>query len=367
MGKGSSSAPKAPDPRETAAAEAQYNRVDTYNPDGSGIRYGYTGPDGKFVQGVAPEGSQSAQQALESPWAQQIRQILQPAGVNLVGSLVRDNVKNLPNAARVQNFDAMADDIFKTGYDRMKPQFEQENGRMMANLQARGIPVGSEAFGESYQQQQQGVNDALSQLSTNARLQAGQEQTRQYNLDSAERSNALSEIIAAMGGGYTPQTAQASGQASNIDISGMMNNQYAAQQSQYQQNQQNRQSTMGTIGSLGAAAIMKCTADAKDILHGVTPDACAAMLSDLPLHVWRYKEGEAPEGLGDQEHLGPMAEDFHRITGLGDGKTISVIDMLGLIAGATQHALQENADLRAENERLRNRSIFGKAGGADHG
>ena len=37
MGKGSK-APKPPDPHETVAAEAQFNRVDTYSPSGSGTR-----------------------------------------------------------------------------------------------------------------------------------------------------------------------------------------------------------------------------------------------------------------------------------------------------------------------------------------
>jgi hypothetical protein len=34
-----------------------------------------------------------------------------------------------------------------------------------------------------------------------------------------------------------------------------------------------------------------------------------------------------------------MAEAFHGLTGLGDDKTISVIDFLGLLAAALQHTL----------------------------
>ena len=71
---GKSSAPPPPDPYKTASAEAQFNRLNTYSPSGSGVRYGYTDASGNFVQGLAPEGSQSAVKQIERPWEASIRE-----------------------------------------------------------------------------------------------------------------------------------------------------------------------------------------------------------------------------------------------------------------------------------------------------
>lgn len=70
-----------------------------------------------------------------------------------------------------------------------------------------------------------------------------------------------------------------------------------------------------------------------------TRDVAEAVL-EMPVAVWRYKPGEAPPGLEDTAHLGPMAEHFHAATGLGTDKTIAVVDMLGITLGALQSALQ---------------------------
>lgn len=63
------------------------------------------------------------------------------------------------------------------------------------------------------------------------------------------------------------------------------------------------------------------------------------MVARLPLAVWRYKPGEEPEGFGGEQHVGPMAEHFHLLTGLGVSDKISVVDALGVTLGALQNAL----------------------------
>lgn len=54
----------------------------------------------------------------------------------------------------------------------------------------------------------------------------------------------------------------------------------------------------------------------------------------MPVETWKYKEGIADGGAS--RHVGPYAEDFHKATGIGDGKTIPMQDMLGLTLGAIQ-------------------------------
>ena len=56
----------------------------------------------------------------------------------------------------------------------------------------------------------------------------------------------------------------------------------------------------------------------------------------LPLSEWRYKT----EGAGAR-HVGPMAEDFQQLFELGDGKTISTVDISGITLAAIQGLKQE--------------------------
>lgn len=260
MGKGSK-APTPPDPYKTASAESQFNRLDTYSPSGAGTRYGYTNAQGQFAPGTAPPGFQSAQSTVESTWERQIREALQPASVDLTKRVITDNIKGMPQAARARDTSKLATDIFNTGYKRMAPQFERENERLLQNLQNRGIPVGSEAFGDTYKQQQQSVNDALGELTMNATQAAQGEQSRLFSLDSAARSNSIAEIVAAMGGSYNPPSAVPSGAASGVNYGSMVNQNYQSQMAQYNQSQQNKSATAGALGSLGGALLMKGGSD----------------------------------------------------------------------------------------------------------
>jgi hypothetical protein len=281
MGKGSS-APAAPDPQETASAEAQFNRLDTYSPSGGGVRHGYTDANGNFQAGIAPEGFQSAQTYNESPHEQSMREALEPASLSLTNRVISDNIDGMPDAPRVGDRGTIAQDIFDRNYSTMQEGFDRENNRLLTNLQARGMPVGSEAFTEAYDDQQRNVNTALSNLSTDANLAAGQEQSRQFSLDQAERSSAISELVAAMGGGYNAPNALPSGQAAGVNYGGLVGQQYQADMAQYNANQQQSASTMGALGSLGGAMLMKSDRRLKTDIVPVSKRG------DLIVYAYRY-------------------------------------------------------------------------------
>lgn len=281
MGKGSK-APDPPDPQETAAAESQYNRLDTYSPSGGGVRHGYTDESGNFQSGVAPDGLQSAQTYMESPYERAIRTALEPASIDLTNRVIADNVDGMPDAPRVSDRSDVAEDLFNRNHLMMKDEFEQENDRLLTNLQARGIPVGSEAFDEAYKEQQDSVNETMSRMAMDANLAAGQEQSRQFSLDQAQRSGAISELVAAMGGGYNPPNAMPSGQAAGINYSGLVGQQYQAEMSQYQADQQRNASNMGALGSLGGAMLMKSDRRLKTDIVPV------AERGNLTVYAYRY-------------------------------------------------------------------------------
>lgn len=354
MGKGSK-APEAPDAYETASAEAQFNRVDTYSPSGSGVRYGYTDSNGNFVQGVAPKGSQAAAQTVESPWEKSIREMLQPASLGLTQRMIADNVDGMPAAARVGDRFNIAKSIFDRNWSMMKDGVDQSNSRLLTNLQARGLPVGGEAFNEAYGAQQKQTQDTLARLAMDADIAAGQEQSRQFGLDSAQRSNAIAEIMAAMGGSYNPPNATPSGAASGVNYSGLVGQQYQNEMAQYNAQQQQKAQTAGAAGSLIASALplMKCSRDfknvgpeivAREVVQGlgdpvITQECLTDAVCQMPVHVWSYKPEHAPADDVGETHIGPMAEDFHALTGLGDGKSISVIDAFGVLLVALRDAL----------------------------
>lgn len=339
MGKGSK-APAAPDPFKTASAEAQFNRLDTYGPGGSGVVHGYTNADGNFVQGMAPQGFQSAQKTVESPIERQLRLALEPASLALTGRVIKDNIAGMPDAARVKGRGTVAQSIFDRTFSLMKPAMDKANSRLLTNLQARGLPIGGEAFNEAYGAQQRETQDTIARLAMDADVAAGQEQSRQFGLDSAQRSNAISELVAAMGGGYNPPSNTPSGNAAGVNYSGLVGEKYKADMANYNAQQQQQAATMGALGSIGGSLLsLKCTETAKDIHCHVDPSKAMAVIGTLPLYVWSYKPGEGPGG-DTAQHIGPMAEDFARLSGFGDGKTISVIDMLGLLSGALQDAIQ---------------------------
>lgn len=337
MGKSKGSAPAAPDPYETARAESQFNRLDTFSPSGGGVRHGFTGADGTFQPGVAPQGFQSAQSYIESPTERAIRERVEPASVDLVDRVVVDNISGMPDAPRVQDRGSVSDSIFQRAMSMLSPQIEKTNDRLLSNLQNRGIPLGSEAFNDAYGEQQRQTQDTIARLAMDADIAGGQEQSRLFGLDQAQRSSAISELVAAFGGGYNPMTNIPSGQAAGVNYGGMVSDKYQADLAAYNQQQQQRMGTASAIGSLGAALI-KSSEGFKEILGGVDHGKAQVAIKAMPVKAWQYLPEHAPDGDAAQ-HIGPMAEDFHAATGLGNGTTISVIDYLGLLHSALQAAL----------------------------
>jgi hypothetical protein len=66
-----------------------------------------------------------------------------------------------------------------------------------------------------------------------------------------------------------------------------------------------------------------------------TPEMLAAM-KDLPIERWKYIDRK-------EDHIGPYAEDFRERFGVGDGKTIDVIDAVGVLMASVK-ALAEEVD-----------------------
>ncbi|MCV6826001.1 MULTISPECIES: hypothetical protein [Halocynthiibacter] len=347
MGKKGGSAPKAPDANEVAKAESQYNRLNTYSPSGAGVRYGYTNSKGKFVEGQPKGNAQAAVMQKESATQRKLRQLLEPASVNVTKSVLNDRMKNMPDVAEIGDRGDIAQTIFDRNMSMMEPTIEKGNERLISNLQARGLPVGGEAFNEAYGEQQRQTQDTISRLAMDADIAAGQEQSRLYGLEADARSRAMSELAAIMGGSYQAPTSQPSGSANPINYSGAANNQYNAELSQYQQKQKENMATANAAGSI-AGALIKSSINFKTVKGYLNGNAATMALQRMPIHVWQYTPEHRPEGDHGGNHVGPIAEDFHALTGLGISTHIDPIDYLGILSSALKNALDRIDNLERE-------------------
>jgi hypothetical protein len=74
----------------------------------------------------------------------------------------------------------------------------------------------------------------------------------------------------------------------------------------------------------------------KTAFEAVDPLAVLAKVAALPVQGWRYKAEDA-----STRHIGPVAEDFQRLFGLGDGESIGTVDADGVALAAIQGLVQK--------------------------
>lgn len=88
-------------------------------------------------------------------------------------------------------------------------------------------------------------------------------------------------------------------------------------------------SGLGSVAGMGLMAFMS----SKELKEGKEPvEGALAAIESMPVESWKYKDGVADGG----RHIGPYAEDFQRATGKGDGKSIPVVDAMGITMKAVQ-------------------------------
>lgn len=107
---------------------------------------------------------------------------------------------------------------------------------------------------------------------------------------------------------------------------------------QYQQQLQSWNAQQGMLGGIGGAlgsiaGAFLSDEDAKTQKRRPTVSILNAV-RDMPVEEWEYKDGMGDGG--GRKHIGPYAQDFSKATGLGDGKTISIVDAVGVSLGAVQ-------------------------------
>lgn len=208
-GKGGS-APAAPDPaktaaaqgainKETAIAQSNLNQVDEYTPYGSSV---YT-PTGEVVDGItkmqrtttlSPEQQAILDQQtgitrdLNTLASEQIGRVNDAMGTEWS----YDGMPAAPSAnpeARQQMIDA----LYGQYTSRLDPRFEQEQKALETKLINQGIQTGSDAFTREMESFGRTKNDAYTSAQNQAVAAGGAEQSRLFGLEANARERAIQE------------------------------------------------------------------------------------------------------------------------------------------------------------------------------
>jgi hypothetical protein len=142
------------------------------------------------------------------------------------------------------------------------------------------------------------------------------------------------------------------GATSAFGQSGQMFGQIASMQQQA-----NQSNSAGLDQLAGTAMMFMSSKELKEDLGDVDPEAALEAVRKPKVKAWRY--------LGRSEvEIGPMAEDVHEASGMGNGKSLSVITELGTLRGAVQ-ALADRMD-KSTVKRVGRRSLSDVRGGQQH-
>lgn len=112
-----------------------------------------------------------------------------------------------------------------------------------------------------------------------------------------------------------------------------LNQQFQNQLAAAQYNDSASSGLMSGVGSVLGLGLGIWAKSSKDFKTDKEPaDGSLDAVRKMPVERWTYKPGIADGG----RHIGPYAEDFKKATGSGDGKTINMIDAIGVTMGAVQ-------------------------------
>lgn len=89
-----------------------------------------------------------------------------------------------------------------------------------------------------------------------------------------------------------------------------------------------------------------CDANKKENFTTLQHEALMQQIKQLPVTQWKYNGSDAL-------HIGPMAQDFYALFGVGkDDKTISTVDAAGVVLAALQALILEHEELKAAFNQL---------------
>jgi len=140
------------------------------------------------------------------------------------------------------------------------------------------------------------------------------------------------------------------GDDTNSDVSSSANNQFTVRTTGGARFFTNTALTTGvTLAAGGGAWATVSDSTIKENIRPVDGDNILKKISDLDISRWNYETQD--ESI---EHIGPMAQDFYRLFGLGDNNTtINTIDPDGISLAAIKALIEKNDELQESNVELK--------------
>ena len=301
MSKGGASEPTAPDPYKTAEAQYTFNKKAFEDV----LRQGtldQNGPTGSVGYTRDANGNPTSVNTSLSP-------DLQGAFDTTLGA-ANSQLGMLPTGAFNPNVDGsgIRDAYVRQGLSNVEGLWDRQDDARNVTYAERGLPMGSEIWGNAEREVGENRNQYLGQLSDQAYQAGAQEEQRQYGnqlteygLPATMASNALNigSGILGMAPGANPLPIQNLQPGNYADTA---NRNYAGAMSQYNQDSANQSAGLGNFLKFGGSVLgmfsderLKEDIEPVGELHdGQEP---------LPIYEWSYK--------GDPErHIGPMAQDL---------------------------------------------------------
>lgn len=277
--KGGGSAPAAPDPaataaaqgainKETAVAQANLNRIDQYAPQGT-LTYEQIGTN-------ADNTPRYKQTTTYSPEQQKLYELSTQASTQM-GQTANDQLARLQTSlaqpisydgapALASGMDEATRNAAEQAYmARINPQLDRDRQALESRLASQGISLNSDAYNKAMDAANRQANDARSQgvlqaINLGQSTAAQQNAARQQYIQEAAsiRNQPLNEISALMSGTQVsaPQfSAVPQVGVANADITGPTALQYQGQLANYNAQQQANNASMGGLFGLGSAAL----------------------------------------------------------------------------------------------------------------
>jgi len=296
MGKKTPSAPAAPDPAATAAAQGQMNKETAIANAELGMVNQNT-PYGKLTytqRGTSAAGTPQYESNLElSPEQQQLLNMSQQGDLG-TAQLGLDQLSRISNAvstpfsyAGLPSYgeadqtaaSAKAEEALMS---RLNPQFARDEEAMRTRLINQGIGQGSQAYQREMESFNQAKNDARTQAVLQGQNYGNSElasalQRRNQGIQeyTTQRNAPLNEYSALTSGTQIQNPQFQSSQGGNmapVDYAGLVNNQYNAQMGQYNSGVASKNGQLGTAGSLlGNAASAYYLFSDSSLKHNIVP------------------------------------------------------------------------------------------------
>jgi hypothetical protein len=261
---GKPSAPKAPDPYQTAGADFAYNNLSQYTPYGNMIfqppsfQNGQQSGAGSMTMNLSPE--------LQSMLDKQLK----VSGITLDQALARQgelsNLGKLPSPDRGK--------YEKLLFDRQKglldPVFAEQERAMRDRLSNQGLAVGSEAYGYDQGQFMDERSQSYERAAMDSTLGAGDLMSQEISNAAALRQIPFNEIAALLGIQQVQMPTMGSFHGPRgADFMGAQALQSGMQQQNYSQQMGVYGDMLGGLFGLGSAGIMKSDRRLKKNIHRI--------------------------------------------------------------------------------------------------